>query len=140
LATGYWVRRTNWTNAGSGNRLDAALANDDLGTMISWSGKYSEGAGLLEQSLAVYQELGYRPKEIWAQGMLGLQYLLQGNYPSAQAHARSCLELARSVEAMREMALAHYISGAAELGERNYQAAFDQLQEASACTARLIKG
>ncbi len=79
--------------AGPLERLTYAQATARAGRFLSFLSRYAEARPLLEESLAIFTELGNRDEMAFALSQLGGTERMEGNLALAEEHLRACLAL-----------------------------------------------
>jgi len=79
------------------NHRAMALAADDLGMAVNWSGSYAEAHRLLEEAIAIYANLGDRAALVGTYFRRGITELFLGRYADARTTFTRNLEIAREL-------------------------------------------
>ena len=98
-----WLRKAIARTDGASNARLYAHGLVHLSYLYLLQGDPDTPRGLLEESLALYRQLGDRLGEARVLSHLGMRIVWQGDYATARAHYEDALEITRSLEGHEEM-------------------------------------
>jgi tetratricopeptide (TPR) repeat protein len=143
-----WVRFFDDAHADEGLRLgqtlgpagreSVALALLGKGAWAFYQADYARAKSLLEESLGLFREIGYRFGICEAQTWLGMALINLGDYQQAKARLAESLALARKARDGNEIGFAVWQLGRAAMFQGDYAQAATLMQEGVA-TYRGIK-
>jgi tetratricopeptide (TPR) repeat protein len=100
-----------------------------LGATLVWLGKYAEGHLLLEESVPIYNDLGFHRNLAFPSVMLGTAKVHLGRYAQARSQGHRSLALSRKLGNRRETGHSLRLLGSVALAGKAYAEAQELLQE-----------
>jgi len=120
------------------DRAEIAYGLKALGEALVRLGEFAEGHALIEEGLAIYDDLGYRFGLAWMNLFLSEAKAHLGQYEGARTHGQTGLAFCQGIAHPWGIGFSHFVLGLAGLAVETYAEAY-QLLGKSAAAFREIK-
>jgi len=120
-----------------GARLTYAKATARAGRFLSFLSQFGEARTLLQESLAVFRDLGERDEMAFAFNHLGGTARLEGDLALAEQYLEECLDLRRATGNQAGQAVALLELAGVAFMRADYQSALDRCEEGLAVAERI---